>query len=138
MQPLSNNGADVTFGGKIWKVLATVDQLKKQGRTREAKRLLDVVRKMQHEARFPPKIVERIKGRWMYRLWAADDSLLYIGITDRGREREREHARTKSWWPEVHHVTVEHIATRAELRFREAEAIRKERPRYNVQHNTGR
>jgi len=75
------------------------------------------------------------KGRWMYRLWSADDRLLYIGITDRGKTREREHARSKSWWPEVHHVTYQRVHTRAELRFLEAEAIRRERPKYNIQHN---
>lgn len=78
------------------------------------------------------------KGRWLYRLWSADDQLLYVGITDRGHRREREHARTKAWWPEVHHVTYERVAARAELLYRERVAIERERPRYNVQHNTRR
>jgi hypothetical protein len=132
---MSNNGVDVTFDGRVFKALAVVASLKKQGRTREAKRMMDSIRRMQREARLAPEVIYKVKGRWLYRLWSAADELLYIGITDRGRAREREHARTKPWWPEVHHVTVEPIQTRGELVHREAEAIHRERPKYNIQHN---
>ncbi|OII61235.1 hypothetical protein BJP40_06835 [Streptomyces sp. CC53] len=130
-----NRGADVTLGGKVFKALATADSLTKQGRIREARMIMSEVRRMQRAVKFPPRTVSHLKGRWLYRLWAADDTLLYVGITDRGREREREHVRTKIWWPEVHHITVEPIATRAELLHLERVAISRERPRYNTQHN---
>src|SRR5690606_8037782 len=127
---------DPTFGGKIFKALAAADSLKRQGRHREASNLLESIKRMQREVRFPPSTTRELKrGRWLYRLWSASGTLLYVGITDRGTEREKEHARTKEWWPEVHHVTVEPVLTRAELKHLEREAIRKERPRYNIHHN---
>lgn len=126
---------DVTLNGKVFKALAAAESLKRQGRIREARYLLAEVRRMQAKVRFPPSTIPQLKGRWMYRLWSASDTLLYVGITDRGREREREHARTKGWWSEVHHVTVEPVLTRAELRYLEAQAIRGEHPKYNIQHN---
>lgn len=133
---MSNNGADVTFNGKIFRALAIVNQLKKEGRVRESRALLAKIKRMQRDVRFPPTMLVKVKGRWLYRLWSADDTLLYIGVTDRGRAREKEHARTKPWWPQVHYITVEPIATRAELMHLERVAIRKEHPLFNIQHNT--
>lgn len=130
-----NNGADVTLNGKVFRALAAARSLRRQGRVAESEALMAAVRRMQRNVKFPPSIVPRVKGRWLYRLWSSSGELLYIGITDRGTAREREHARTKSWWPQVHHVTVEPVATRAELRHLEAVAIRKESPLYNIQHN---
>jgi predicted GIY-YIG superfamily endonuclease len=75
------------------------------------------------------------KGRWLYRMYSASDRLLYVGITDRGHVREREHARSKPWWAEVHHVHYERFVSRAALESAERLAIRSERPVYNVQHN---
>lgn len=132
---MGNDGRDVTLDGRVFRALAVVNTLKCQGRTSEAQALMARIQKMQREIKLSPKTVENLKGRWLYRVYAADNSLLYIGITDRGREREREHARTKSWWSEVHHVTVEPVETRAMLRHLEAQAIRRQRPKYNIQHN---
>lgn len=133
---MTNNGGDVTFNGKVFKALAAASSLRKAGRTKEADAVMARVKQMQQDVRFPPDVTRKlVKGRWLYRFWSADDRLLYVGITDRGRTREKEHARSKSWWPEVHHVTVEPVATRAELLHLEREAIRKGRPKYNIQHN---
>lgn len=117
------------------KALAAVTSLKKAGRTREASALMVQLKLIEEAEKNPQPVPARVKGRWLYRLWSADNRLLYIGITDRGHAREREHARLKPWWLEVHHATYEPVSTRAELRHWEAISIRKERPKYNIQHN---
>jgi predicted GIY-YIG superfamily endonuclease len=71
----------------------------------------------------------------LYRLYGRLD-LLYIGITSRGPVRLVEHSRTKPWWPQVRRVTFEPCQDRQTAMAREAEAIRSENPRHNVQHNT--
>lgn len=116
------------------KALGAAAQLKRDGRFTEYRAVMAQLRQVE-EAERNPNLDPPVKGRWMYRLWSASDELLYIGITDRGHVREREHARSKSWWPEVHHATYEPITTRAELTYLERVAIRKECPRHNVQHN---
>jgi len=42
----------------------------------------------------------------LYRLFAAGDGLLYIGITDQLRARMKQHAAEQPWWPEVVRRTV--------------------------------
>ena len=122
---------------KKWKrkALGAAAQLKQSGRLREYRAIVTQLRTIERAERNPEPTPPKLKGRWLYRLWSASDELLYVGITDRGHLREREHARAKPWWPEVHHATYEPVTTRAELRFREVEAIRSGRPKYNIQHN---
>jgi hypothetical protein len=117
------------------KALGAATQFKKRGRISEYTAIMSQLRRVEEAERNPQPTPPRLKGRWLYRLWSASDELLYVGITDRGHLREREHARSKPWWPEVHHATYEPVDTRAELRYREAEAIRNGRPKYNIQHN---
>lgn len=71
----------------------------------------------------------------LYRFFAADESLLYVGITcDVGRRWDR-HSRDKPWWTEMTRSTVEHFDTREAVLAAEEAAIRAEKPRYNVRHN---
>lgn len=74
----------------------------------------------------------------LYRFYAADDQLLYIGITADPPVRFRSHGATKRWWAEVANVRLEHHADRDALAVAERDAIRAERPRYNIIHNGGR
>ncbi|OXS35406.1 hypothetical protein [Streptomyces sp. XY006] len=67
----------------------------------------------------------------MYRLWAADGALLYIGSAYDPSERCKEH-RKKPWWPEVARRTEEWVGHRNAAYREEMKAIAKERPRYNA------
>ena len=42
----------------------------------------------------------------VYRLFAADDTLLYVGVAKRFGTRWEQHARAQPWWPHVDHQTV--------------------------------
>lgn len=73
----------------------------------------------------------------IYRFYAADGALLYIGQSTKAYERVRQHAKGKDWFPEASSVTFERVPA-AEVLRREAEAIRAERPRYNIVHRAVR
>lgn len=70
----------------------------------------------------------------LYRLYARDGSLLYIGIADSATRRFSQHARQKVWWPEVANITLETHPNRQAAENAEREAIRSEHPLHNVVH----
>lgn len=72
----------------------------------------------------------------LYRLYGADDKLLYVGITTEPKVRMKAHAADKSWWPEVTTREFEWFGTREEAAKAEIDAIRAERPAHNHTHNT--
>lgn len=74
---------------------------------------------------------------WLYRCYDATGEL-YVGITSAGVKRFRNHGNDKGWWPDVDTVRIEHFATREETLDAEVVAIRRERPRHNVDHNGAR
>lgn len=68
----------------------------------------------------------------LYRLWNAEGELLYVGISKSAMSRLTQHQHDKAWADEIASVTVEHVATRAEAERLEVEAIKSERPKYNI------
>ena len=75
----------------------------------------------------------------IYRMRDLSGRLLYIGVTNGGLRRFMEHAKDKTWWREVAQIDVEHVhCSRPVIEAIEREAIRTERPLYNVTHNVGR
>lgn len=65
--------------------------------------------------------------------------LLYVGITQRpARDRMAEHARTQPWWHLVEHVDTQilPVANRSAAEAIEADAIKRERPLYNIRHSS--
>lgn len=72
----------------------------------------------------------------LYRLYGADDTLLYVGIAIDPDARWRQHEREKHWWPLVARNTVAWFEKRLEALDAEAEAIRGEKPTYNSTHST--
>lgn len=70
----------------------------------------------------------------LYRLYAADDSLLYIGVTGNLEARFTQHAKAKTWWADVTRKTAAWYPSRAEAREAEIEAIEGEQPRHNIAH----
>ena len=61
--------------------------------------------------------------------------LIYVGITNGGIRRQREHNKDKSWWQYVASQTVEHHESRGVALEREAELICTHQPPFNTQHN---
>lgn len=74
----------------------------------------------------------------LYRFFAADGDLLYVGITVNGRGRWHNHAADKAWWSDVVGGTIEHHPSRDVALAAETAAIIAERPRHNVVHNRSR
>jgi hypothetical protein len=69
----------------------------------------------------------------LYRCWAEDGALLYVGIAQRGMHRVRQHAE-KGWFErEVAAMTFERVPA-AHAGEVERAVIRAERPRYNIHH----
>lgn len=82
-----------------------------------------------------PKILDQ-QPHALYRLYGADDALLYVGISVH-LARWAGHATDKPWWREVARATVEWFPDRSAALTAERAAIATERPRCNVQHNGG-
>lgn len=68
----------------------------------------------------------------LYRLFGAENVLLYVGITTNPASRWREHANIKTWWPLVARREVEWHDNRADALAAEAAAICDENPMYNI------
>jgi hypothetical protein len=68
------------------------------------------------------------------RMYGADRELLYIGISKPFPSRMKHHATNKPWWYDVSDIHLEHFENEATASEAEVEAIRNERPRYNVVH----
>lgn len=67
----------------------------------------------------------------LYRLYAGDGALLYVGVTKDPPGRWRHHRSQKPWWPEVCDKRLTWCHDEREALIAEREAIRTERPRYN-------
>lgn len=74
----------------------------------------------------------------VYAFYDESGVLLYIGMTWDIKERFKQHARTKPWWPDVAKKVVEPTRYRPEAIRREQSLIRTLRPKYNVRHNPAR
>lgn len=70
----------------------------------------------------------------LYRFFRLDGSPLYFGITNNPKVRFANHARNKTWWPDVDHsrTRIEWFATREEAETAELDAIRAEKPEHNI------
>lgn len=71
----------------------------------------------------------------LYRFFDSGESLLYVGITKNPPARLAGHQSDKEWWSEVRSITMEHHGGRDELKLAERDAIRAEKPKYNVVYN---
>lgn len=68
----------------------------------------------------------------LYRMFAADGTLLYIGIARDFGKRWTQHAASKPWWPDVQRQTVDWYPDRPAAEQAEREAIKAERPVHNI------
>ncbi|MFE2384462.1 GIY-YIG nuclease family protein [Streptomyces misionensis] len=70
----------------------------------------------------------------VYRLYARDGRLLYVGMTNNPDTRFAYHALTQRWWHLVEKRDVQWHSDRPTARRLEAEAIKSERPVHNSMH----
>lgn len=70
----------------------------------------------------------------LYRLYAADGTLLYVGVTGKLSVRFYYHSREKRWWPQVYGKRITWYDQRAEAEEAERCAILGENPVHNVFH----
>jgi predicted GIY-YIG superfamily endonuclease len=68
----------------------------------------------------------------VYRFFAEDGELLYVGSTSHWPKRMQQHQTSRPWWAEVTRVTLEHHTTLAAARAAEAAAIIAEHPAYTL------
>lgn len=73
----------------------------------------------------------------LYRFFAGDDRLLYVGMTRNPSRRFEKHSGEKSWWSEVARIEMEHHSTLPELREAERQAIQHDKPIHNIRMNNG-
>ncbi|MBF6410989.1 GIY-YIG nuclease family protein [Nocardia farcinica] len=71
----------------------------------------------------------------LYLYYDKFDVLLYVGITSRGIERNREHNSEKEWWQYVARQEVRHLPTRTAALRAERDLIIQLNPPFNKQHN---
>lgn len=77
-------------------------------------------------------------GHYVYRLWAADGTCLYVGCCgertpQRVGSRLRAHKREKPWWPEVTRIDVATFGTAGAVVAEEPAQIKQLSPTYNRQ-----
>lgn len=70
----------------------------------------------------------------LYRYFAEDGRLLYVGVTGKLLDRASQHRFHKGWQPHIRTATIEHFPTREEALEAEKLAIARESPEFNVQH----
>jgi excinuclease UvrABC nuclease subunit len=68
----------------------------------------------------------------VYRLYDAERTLLYVGITNNVRARFQHHANKQPWWPNVTHVETDEVGGRDEAVSREIELIASLHPQHNA------
>lgn len=68
----------------------------------------------------------------VYKLYDAQDELLYVGFTARGFRRIDEHLREKPWFDAVTDIQFERFANEHRALDREASLVLLQNPRYNV------
>jgi predicted GIY-YIG superfamily endonuclease len=71
----------------------------------------------------------------VYRLYDADGTPLYIGLTNDPERRFKQHRSSKPWWPQVARKVIDWYPTRDRAFLEEADAIETETPIHNTNHN---
>ena len=71
----------------------------------------------------------------LYRQFADDKSLLYVGISLNAQNRLSQHYKSSAWFTEVTDVKIEWFGTREEALKAEVDAIHAEKPKCNIHHN---
>jgi predicted GIY-YIG superfamily endonuclease len=71
----------------------------------------------------------------LYRFYDETGALLYVGISSDPGRRFAQHRSDKPWWHAITEIRVQPMPSRKAALKAEREAIKNERPRFNVAHN---
>jgi predicted GIY-YIG superfamily endonuclease len=71
----------------------------------------------------------------LYRFYDDSGNLLYVGITNNLESRFSQHQKDKPWYHQVSEIKTETYPTRDAALWVERNAIRLEKPIYNITHN---
>ncbi len=71
----------------------------------------------------------------VYRLYNADNELLYVGTTNNLERRMQSHRYDKPWWPNVADIQTETFASAVEAVEAERAQIKSLEPKHNVIHH---
>ena len=71
----------------------------------------------------------------LYRCFDDHGKLLYIGITGNFAQRTFNHEQNSKWFRKARNLTLHHFQSREATLDAEREAIKNERPIYNIMHN---
>lgn len=71
----------------------------------------------------------------LYRHFDESGALLYVGISLSAMQRMEQHRDRSGWFDQIANVKIERYPTRQDALRAEENAIRSERPKYNVVHN---
>lgn len=74
----------------------------------------------------------------LYRHFGIDGTLLYVGISLSWPARTKAHMQGSRWFDQVAKVEIEQFPTREDALEAEREAIKREKPKFNVIHNRRR
>jgi len=91
----------------------------------------DTARRARRVLEFPEGLAETASACFVYRLYAADGTLLYVGSTGNLLGRLGSHAADKIWASRVVSVRVEAFTERDAALQAEREAVRREKPAQN-------
>lgn len=71
----------------------------------------------------------------LYRMFSAEDELLYVGLTCNPTRRMENHSSSKPWWSTVARIEMEHFPDRPSVKAAERAAIKSEKPAHNIRMN---
>lgn len=71
----------------------------------------------------------------LYRHFDKDDILLYVGISLSTVNRLSQHREVSPWFDQITRVTIEHYQSRQEALAMERQAIKNEKPKFNLRNN---
>jgi hypothetical protein len=99
--------------------------------------LLSVVLEWETSGRLTAFLYKPMKrGFHLYRHFDSNGVLLYVGVSISAVSRLRAHKQSAHWFWSIANVTVQSFNTREESLAAEKEAIKTERPLFNITHST--
>jgi predicted GIY-YIG superfamily endonuclease len=79
--------------------------------------------------------MEQAMRTCLYKAFDKENRLLYVGISLNWKNRLQQHAKDSLWFVDVADIKIEWFDTRDQALSAEADAIKREKPEYNVAHN---
>lgn len=76
------------------------------------------------------------KRQTLYRHRNEAGDLLYVGVSSRISRRVKEHSQHSPWWLDIARIDLQHFPDREAVLEAERNAIKNEKPKYNIHHKT--